>query len=116
MTTLSRRGLITGLVSFAVTAPSIVRATSLMPVKLMIEAVTESRFNGSIAGTTLVVTAVQSGELRIGDAIRWGIDDRDLGRIVAQVCGQPFGLGSYILDHAGFGPGTYAHAPFIGKS
>ena len=33
--TLSRRSLITGLVSFAVTAPSIVRAASLMPVKVM---------------------------------------------------------------------------------
>jgi hypothetical protein len=31
----SRRGFITGLISFAVTAPAIVRATSLMPVKLM---------------------------------------------------------------------------------
>lgn len=37
--TLSRRSLITGLVSFAVTAPAIVRAASLMPVKQMIEPV-----------------------------------------------------------------------------
>lgn len=29
----TRRGFITGLISFAVTAPAIVRATSLMPVK-----------------------------------------------------------------------------------
>lgn len=33
----SRRGLITGLIAFAVTAPAIVRAGSLMPVKQMIE-------------------------------------------------------------------------------
>jgi hypothetical protein len=31
----SRRGFITGLVSLAVTAPAIVRAASIMPVKLM---------------------------------------------------------------------------------
>lgn len=31
----SRRGFITGLISFAATAPAIVRATSLMPVKAM---------------------------------------------------------------------------------
>ena len=31
----SRRGLITGLIAFGVTAPAIVRATSLMPVKIM---------------------------------------------------------------------------------
>lgn len=37
MTELSRRGLITGLIAFAVTAPAIVRAGSLMPVKVMIE-------------------------------------------------------------------------------
>lgn len=33
--TISRRGLITGLVSFAVTAPAIVKVSSLMPVKVM---------------------------------------------------------------------------------
>lgn len=33
----TRRGFITGLISFAVTAPAIVRATSLMPVKAMEE-------------------------------------------------------------------------------
>lgn len=32
---LSRRSLITGLISFAVTAPAIVRASSLMPVKVI---------------------------------------------------------------------------------
>lgn len=32
----SRRGFITGLVSLAVTAPAIVRAASIMPVKLMV--------------------------------------------------------------------------------
>lgn len=32
---LNRRNLITGLISFAVTAPAIVRAGSLMPVKVM---------------------------------------------------------------------------------
>lgn len=111
---MNRRSLITGLISF-VAAPAIVRATSLMPVRSMIEAVSESRFNGSIAGTTLVVTGVHSGELRIGDAIRWGIDDRDIGKIFVQVCGQPFGLGSYILDKSAFGSGVYAHAPFVGR-
>jgi hypothetical protein len=35
MTSLNRRSLITGLISFAVTAPAIVRAASLMPVKVM---------------------------------------------------------------------------------
>jgi hypothetical protein len=35
MTNLNRRSLITGLISFAVTAPAIVRAASLMPVKVM---------------------------------------------------------------------------------
>jgi hypothetical protein len=32
--TINRRSLITGLISFAVTAPAIVRAASLMPVKV----------------------------------------------------------------------------------
>lgn len=32
---LTRRGLITGLVSFAVTAPAIVKAVPLMPIKVM---------------------------------------------------------------------------------
>lgn len=35
---ISRRGLITGLISFAVTAPAIVRATNLMPIKTMVPA------------------------------------------------------------------------------
>ncbi len=37
MTELSRRSLLTGLLSFAVTAPAIVRSTSLMPIKALID-------------------------------------------------------------------------------
>jgi hypothetical protein len=38
--TMTRRRLITGLVSFAVTAPAIVRASSLMPVKATVTEIT----------------------------------------------------------------------------
>jgi hypothetical protein len=40
---ISRRGLITGLISFAVTAPAIVKAANLMPIKAM-ETVTDYGF------------------------------------------------------------------------
>lgn len=60
----TRRGFITGLISFAVTAPAIVRATSLMPIKgeamvlslsdldRIFQTICAMRVEGSLAGTS----------------------------------------------------------------
>lgn len=50
----TRRSFITGLISFAVTAPAIVRATSLMPVKQMIEFVPVRRLDWKLPQGRLV--------------------------------------------------------------
>ena len=59
--TLSRRSLITGLVSFAATAPAIVRATSLMPVKQILLEPAQFGLDFALDGSTTAVTIVNPG-------------------------------------------------------
>jgi hypothetical protein len=54
---LNRRSLITGLISFAVTAPTIVRAASLMPVKVF-----KPAFNPAELSATLINQIYQNSQ------------------------------------------------------
>jgi len=72
--TINRRSLITGLISFAVTAPAIVRAASLMPVKVMTaEELSENLINtlyqtwdlGKDQGTRITYMYMVDGSIKI---------------------------------------------------
>lgn len=93
MPDLSRRALLTGLISL-VAAPAIVRAGSLMPVKVMLPEPTAA-FSGSI-----ISIGGLNGSIKIGDSVSWG--DRT-AMIVAQLAGEPSGDGLYLMDRTGSG-------------
>jgi hypothetical protein len=82
MTNFNRRSLITGLISFAVTAPAIVRAASLMPVKVIRPDLTIDEFAKRILEPML-----NKLEKQIAVAIMYGnsysINNQGLIKIIA---------------------------------
>lgn len=78
----TRRGFITGLISFAVTAPAIVRATSLMPVKVMVEPIKWPLYNEASTITLSEFSSMRSIDWKFPNP-QWRVvhDVRDLWKL-----------------------------------
>lgn len=82
----SRRTFLTGLAATLVTAPAIVRASSLMPVKGIVMEVARVTFTTPY-GTYVLDPPMSASELLLHDAIQRGLDERTF-RILLQSTGR----------------------------